>query len=71
MLLLHLHRIFFCHSDHFETLLVLSLTPLGEGCMTVTPPEHLSYFGKAFVLASGELFVTRKFSDVLESLLPD
>ena len=71
MLLLHLLCVFFGHCDHFETLLILSLTPLGEGRTTVTPPEHVSHLVKAFVLASGELFVTRKFTDVLEAFLPD
>ena len=71
MLLLELHRVFFRHGDHFETLLVLSLTPLGEGCTTVAPPEHPSHLIKAFVLASGQLFVTSELSDVLEALLPD
>ena len=71
MLLLHLHRVFFSHRDHFETLLILSLTPLGEGSAAVTPPEHVPHLVKAFVLASGELFVARKFTNVLEAFLPD
>ena len=71
MLLLELHRVFFRHGDHFETLLVLSLSPLGEGRTTVTPPEHLSDLGEALVLVPGQLLVTSELSDVLEALLPD
>ena len=71
MLLLKLHRILFCHGDHFETLLVLSLSPLREGSTTVTPPEHLSHLGETLVLAPGQLFVSSELSDVLEALLPD
>ena len=71
MLLLELLSVFFCHGNHFETLLVLSLTPLGEGRTTVSPPEHLSHLGETLVLAPGELFVSSKLSDILEALLPD
>ena len=71
MLLLHLHRVFLGHRDHFETLLVLSLSPLGEGSTTVTPPEHLSHLGETLVLAPGQLLVSSELSDVLEALLPD
>ena len=71
MLLLKLHRILFCHGDHFETLLVLSLSPLGEGSTTITPPEHLSHLGETLVLAPGQLFVSSELSDVLKALLPD
>ena len=71
MLLLKLHRILFCHGDHFETLLVLSLSPLREGSTTVTPPEHLSHLGETLVLAPGQLFVSSELSDVLKALLPD
>ena len=44
-------------TNHFHSLNILGLAPLGHCSTTVTPPEHPTYFFKGLVLISGQLFV--------------
>lgn len=70
MISLKLLIVLTCHCDHFESLLVLSLTPFVESLGIVTPEEHLTNLIAAFVLISGQLLIPGELANVLESTLP-
>ena len=51
--------------------LILSLSPLREGCFTIPLPEKLLDRAQAFVLPPSQLFVTGELTDILKASLPD
>lgn len=60
-----------CHRNHLKGLFILGLPPLAKGSATVALPVHSAYEVDLAVLGPGQVLVSSKLSDVLESSLPE